>query len=115
MDIDEVVTKCREAGELWATNSAAYHRFDKGLKTKLAEVKQKVRSSQTPPLNKTKWTREDLEDAAYVHSDWTTFMNTFHDNYEKMITSKVDYDNWRNALDAYRSKMATERVEYKNG
>jgi len=114
MDIEQVVTKCREAGETWADFSAAYHRFDKGFKTKFAEIKQLVRTTQTAPAGKLKWTSDDLEDATHCHPDWKQFLEDMDKAYANMIKSKVAYDSWRNALDSARSIMATEREERRN-
>jgi hypothetical protein len=113
MDIDDIVEKTKTAGKTWATHSAAYHRYDKGFKTKFAKVKSVVRATK-PPNGKARWTRDDLEDYTFIHEEWTTFMEKYHKAYEDMITAKTEYDTYRAALDASRSKMATEREEIRS-
>lgn len=108
-DIHEIVDYSFSAGDEWATFAAVYNRYKEGAKQELASIKNKVRKTQSPPNGKKSWTRDDLEEAAYAHQDWSTYLSTMNEAYEGMLKTKVNYDGWRARFEAARSVMATER------
>lgn len=115
LSFDDIIEGTYQAGNEWAEASTINHRYREGEKAKLARIKVNIRATQSPPDNKIKWTREDLEDAALASDEWKKYLEEWENVYELMLKNRNTFDAWQSTFEAKRSTMASERTLGKLG